>query len=129
MAASSTVPSALVSLAEVKVPLWSVTQDSSANAQQTLTKAAAEGVTHYVCGFEVITSAAASAAAETIILLKDGTTTVYKSCIGASAARGTRVSIMFPFPIKMTAGAAAVLNVAAAGASCVTTANMIGYSA
>jgi len=105
-----------------------VTQDSSANAVNTLTVVGVEGKSIYVEAIEVVTSGA-SAGSDINILLKDGATTKWKTIIGSGASRGTRVGIVLPMPIKITAGANCVLAVDAGGASVVTTANLAYYTA
>ena len=110
------------------IPNWSQSQDSAANAAQTITKAAGGGaVVHYATGFEVVLSAAA-AGADISIELKDGVTVIWKTFIGSAAARGTSISKNFSFPIAGTANTAMTLLVSAGGAAAVTTANLMGYS-
>jgi hypothetical protein len=107
---------------------WSITQDSTANTIQTLTKAAVTGKTHYIMGVFVFTGAATVGAADVTALLKDGTTVVWKGIIGAGDAQGACIGFTVSVPIAMTAGNAVNLVVSAGGASVVTTANIIGYT-
>lgn len=107
---------------------WSATQDSAANASQTLTKALEASKRHYVTGFDVGISGAA-AGADITITLKDGTTAKWKTVIGNAAAVGTRVLWGFTGGLEMTAATAVNLEVTAGGASVVTHANLSGFTA
>ena len=100
-----------------------VTQDSLANATNTITIAGVAGQSIYVEAIEVAISGAV-AGNDINVLLKDGTTTKWKTVIGSGASRGTRVGMVLPMPIKITAGANLILAVDAGGASVITTANV-----
>jgi hypothetical protein len=107
---------------------WSVTQASTANTEQTLTKAAGTGTTkHVITGFLVVLRGAA-AGADISVALKDGSTIKWQDYFGSGAVRGERVGIVFAHGIEMTAATAANLYVGAGGASVVTEANMVGYT-
>lgn len=107
---------------------WSATQTSTANLEQTLTKAAGTGTTkHVVTGFEVVIRGAA-AGADISVALKDGSTIKWQDYFGSGAVRGERVGIVFAHGIEMTAATAANLYVGAGGASVITEANMVGYT-
>ncbi len=106
----------------------SVTQTSGANAAQTITINAVADKSHYIVGFEVAIKAAA-AVTDIDVVLNDGATAKWSTVIGAGAAIGTRVGMMLPYPIKMTAATAVTLVVDAGGASVVTLANIAYYTA
>lgn len=109
------------------VPCWAITQDSAANAAQTLTKAAVADQRHYITALEAAISGAA-AGADIAIVLKDGSTAKWKSVIGNAAASGSRVQLSFPQPVEVSVNTAANLEVDAGGASVVTSASMSGYT-
>jgi hypothetical protein len=104
----------------------SASQDSGANAPQTLTIAASAGSRIYVSGFEVATSGNA-VGADIVCTLTDGATTKWKSVIGSGAARGERTGLSFTNPVSWTQGNPVVLTVTAGGASVVTSANIEYY--
>lgn len=109
--------------------VWTVFQDSAANAAQTLTRAApGVGKRLAVTEIEVSVKAAAVAAADVLIELKDGATVRWRGVIGAAAARGAVYRKDFREPIVCADNAAANLEVAAAGAGAITTANMAGFT-
>lgn len=113
------------------VGLFAITQDSTANASQTLSQAAPPtGMNNYVTSFEVVISAAA-AGGDISCVIQDsvGPTTKYKTFIGSGAARGTRVfnNWTFDSPLGPIAGQAQLV-VAAGGASVVTTADLQGFT-
>lgn len=104
------------------------TQDSGANAAQTLTRTARAGMSHYITAIEVSISGSA-AANDITIQLQDGSTTVWKEIIGSASTTGERAGIVFNQPVKLTTGNAANLVVSAGGAGVVTSANMAGFTA
>jgi hypothetical protein len=104
------------------------TQDSAANTEQTVTVAAQGGYRHYVTGYEVTIAAAQVGAADITILIKDGTAVIWKDVIGATAARGTNISKVFKFPLRMTIGNKIDMVVSAGGANVVTSANLLYFS-
>ncbi len=105
---------------------WTATQDSAANAAQTLTKAAVAGKKHCITALSVAVSGAA-AAADITVTLKDGATVIWKGVVG-TGARGMGLIKDFLFPLVLSENSAANLEVAAGGASVVTTANLTGYT-
>jgi hypothetical protein len=107
---------------------WAITQDSEANTEQTLTKAAISGRKHFVTALEVVISGG-NAGADISVILQDGTTALWKTFIGSGATRGERVGLVFSQPLECGMGNAANLVVAAGGASVVTSANLAGYTA
>lgn len=119
---------ALTALTHAFAEGWSVTALSAANTAGAATKAAASGKTHYITGFSVAVSDAATAAAATAISLKDGTTAIWEEILPVSSAIGAGFSREFPAPIKCTSGAAASINSAAAGASSKIRLNLNGYT-
>jgi hypothetical protein len=106
---------------------WAVTGTSTANTEQTITKAAEAGKKHVVTAFEVVIRGAA-AGTDISVALKDGTTVKWQTYIGSGAVRGERVGIVFAHGIEMTTNTAANLYVGAGGASVITEANMAGYT-
>lgn len=109
-------------------PLWTVTGDSNANAEKTISKVAETGRRHYVVAVEAVISGAV-AGSDITVELKDGDTTVkWKTVIGSGAARGARAGFALPNPIAMSAGNAANLVASAGGAACVVTLNLAGYT-
>lgn len=108
------------------VPGWTVSQDSSANTAQTLTKAA-DASRHFVSGFEVATQGA-SIAADIVCTLKEGSTVRWRSVIGAGAARGERTGLSFTNPFVFAANTAVTLEITAGGAGVVTTGNIEGFT-
>jgi len=118
----------IVSVSSLPSATWTITQDSSANTAQTLTKTAVAGQKHYITSIEVVISGAVVGASDVNILLKDGSTTKWKQIIGTTSARGTRVTIDFANPIQMSVNSTCTLNIDAAGASCITTGNIAGFT-
>lgn len=117
---------AKVSITGSLASVLSVTQDSSANAINTLTVAGVVGQSIYVEAVEVVISGA-SAGSDIKVLLKDEATTKWKTVIGSGANRGTRVGIVLPMPIKITSGVNLILSIDAGGSSVITTANVAYY--
>ncbi len=103
-----------------------VTQDSGANAINTLAVAAVTGVAHHITAFSVVIGGAATGNAVNVVI-KDGTTVVWKEIIATAAPIGTTISKIFMNPIEGTVGNAVSIVVDAGGASCVTTANLEYY--
>jgi hypothetical protein len=107
---------------------WSLTQDSTAATAQTLTKDAEEGKRHYITGVSCCISAADNSTNDITAVLKDGETAIWKGVIGAADKRGTAAGQSFPFPLECSMGAAVSVEVSAGPASCVTTANLVGFT-
>lgn len=103
---------------------------SGANAEATAAKAAEPGKTHHVLGYLVcLRAAAAGSSADVPIQLKDGTTEKMYDIIGASAVRGTRISLASNVPILVgTTGNSINLIVGAAGTGAITELTMWGYT-
>lgn len=117
----------VVSTSTQAAPGWAISQDSAANAAQTLTKAAEAGRRHYVTGFEVVTSGG-TAAADIVIDIQDGAARLWRTVIGAGAPRGERIGAIFFVPLRCSENSAARLVVGAGGTGVVTTANLCGYT-
>ena len=107
---------------------WSLTQDSGANAAQTLTKAAVAGVQHFITSLELVVLAAVVGAADINIVINDGATPVWKTGLATTAARGTRLSPVFQSPIPATPGNLIQCVVDALGAGSVSRLSIIGFS-
>lgn len=108
--------------------VWTETQTSGDNAQQTVTRAAVLGQIHRITAIEVVIKGAA-AGADIDIELRDGATVLWSEVIGDAALVGTRVGISFSHPVQCTANTAANLVVDAGGqAGCLTVASMSGYT-
>lgn len=106
---------------------WAVTGDSAANTAKTISKAApGTDKRHVVTGFSLSVSGAA-AAGDTAVELKDDATTIWKTVIGQGGARGLQIALA-GLNIAITANKAVSLSSAAAGASCVITLNLTGYT-
>lgn len=106
---------------------WTVTATSGNNASAAATKAAVSGVNHYVTGYLVVLRGA-TAANDAVVTIKDDSTVKITECIGTSQAIGTRISNQLTIPLKITTNKAASLNVAAAGAGCITELTLFGYT-
>lgn len=106
---------------------WTVVGDSSANAALQVSKAAVANKQHFVTAFEVVISAA-DATGDIEITLEQGTTVKWKTFLGDSAVRGDRVGVVFTHPLEFDTNTAVNLEVAAGGASCVTTGSIAGYT-
>lgn len=102
----------------------SVTGTSSANAAQTLAVAAKTGQRNVARKFSVVLRAAA-ATPDVGVALKDGSTIIWQEYFGAAAARGARIDVEFPGGLRGSAATAMTLVVDAAGASCITEANLL----
>lgn len=102
------------------------TQDSAANAAQTVTITAPTNQDVIVCKVEVCNSAAAVGASGITITVKDGTTIIYKTCIAASSAIGTQKVLNFGSGILLS-GALNVDVTAVGTAGGITTANVLYY--
>lgn len=107
---------------------WTVTAAGEANTQATAQKAAAAGKTHYITGFSAAVTGAAVGETDVAVELKDGETTVWQEYFGAAALRGANIARTFAVPVKMTAGAAASLTIAALGTGAIGVANLAGYT-
>ena len=106
---------------------WTVVGTSVAATEQTITKAAVTGRTHFVTGFTV-SVITADVTGDCSIILKDGTTAKYTTYFGDSDVRGAERWREFVHPIKMTQGTAANLVIASAGSLAVTVGSMKGYT-
>jgi hypothetical protein len=109
------------------VPGWTLSQDSAANAGQTLTQPASANERHYVNSIEVCTSAAAPTA-DIVVRLLEGATVRWKTVIGSGMSRGERTGISFANPIQFGVGIAATLDISAGGAGVITTGNIEGFT-
>lgn len=108
---------------------WTVVQDSGANAAQTVSQpAGAAGTKHYVTGFEVVITGAASGAVVTVDVQENPATNRWRSAIPSGAAIGTTLARDFAYPIEIAAATAAELEVSAGGVACVTRASFKGYT-
>lgn len=108
---------------------WSLTQDSGANAAQTLTKAAVAGYQHFITSLELVVLAAAVGAADINVVINDGAgNPVWKTGIATTAARGTRLAPVFQSPIPATPGNLINCVVDALGAGSVSRLSIIGFS-
>lgn len=108
---------------------WSVEQASTANAAQTLARAAAPGRKHTVQNVSVIITGAATGVTAVTFSLKDGTTVLWTESFPASAAIGSRI-FLSGLNIQGSANTAMNLVVDAGGnAGCITIANMNGFTA
>lgn len=113
----------------VSLPLaWAISQDSTANSPQTLTRAAESGKTHYITAIEVSISGAA-AGNDVSIELRSGSTKKWKGFIGSGLGSGVKYGVVFTTPVELNVGEDANLVVAAGGTSVVTTANLSGFTA
>jgi hypothetical protein len=110
------------------IPLWGITQDSAADTTQTLSKDAVVDQRHHITAFEVVISGG-DAGADISVILKDGTTAIWKTLIGSGATRGERVGMVLSQPLQCGVGNAASLEVGAGGADVITSASMAGYTA
>lgn len=101
---------------------WTETQESGANAAQTLTRAAEAGRTHIVTHFTLSAAVAAFAGGVPKWEIKDGTTIVFQGAGAADIDFGDN-------PLaKFTAGTAINVAVAAGGSTITTRANLVGYT-
>lgn len=109
---------------------WTVVGDSGANAAQTLSKAAGgAGTRHYVTGFEVTITAAASTAVLAIDLQEAPSTNKWRTGLPTGQAIGAGIYRDFSnAPIELAENVAAELEVPAAGAAVVTRACLKGYT-
>ena len=111
---------------------FTVTNAGSAGAALTLTQAdPGVGKANYVLGYAVAIAAAANGSNDVTAYVESdaasAATKQWSDLIAAAAARGTRVSMAFPKPIKCTTHKTADLVVSAPGGSAVIVASMMGY--
>lgn len=106
---------------------WSLTQDSAANTTNAAIKTAAAGQRHGLTNVSVVVSGAASAAVANV-LIKDGTSTIWKGVIPSGAAIGSTVNMPFNYPLLSSTNSALSINVDAAGAGCISTINATGFT-
>lgn len=97
---------------------------STANAALTLTVAAKTGQRNVARKCSVAIRAAA-AGADILVLLKDGSTVLWRDVIGNAAARGTRITAEFPGGLRGSQGTAMTLEIDAGGAACITEASLL----
>lgn len=113
-------------------PQFSQSQDSTANATNTITLAApaapvgqqSASVYYIITSLSCFISAAA-AGADISVTLSSGSRVMWKGWIGSGAARGQAVQLQIPidgWPAE--AGAAVTLVASAGGAGCITTLNI-----
>lgn len=108
---------------------WTICQSSSANAAQTLTKAAVTGARHYLSSLTVCISGAAVAATGCVINIKSDTTEIYRFTVNGSTANGSTVHYTIDTPIPCAPGVKMDIVVAAVGtASGVTTVSAAGFT-
>jgi hypothetical protein len=103
---------------------YSATADSAANTALTQTVSGETGKSHYLLAFSVAVSGAALSSTVTVSI-KDGTTTIYKTVLGAGSPIGEIRSFEFDIPIRITGGNDLTLYVTAGGASAVVTGNLV----
>ena len=107
---------------------WGATGSSTANAAQTVTKAAPGYGRHYVQSFEVAITGA-SAGADITAILKDGTTALWTLVIGSGSPTGFTIEKDFgAAPLACSSLTAVNVAVIAGGASVVSVANVHGYT-
>lgn len=97
---------------------WFELGTSSDNTAQTISHAAAAGVSHYVCGIAV----SADAAANFTVAIQDNDTNII------SRYAFNELTITFDPPLKIADGKKVDLEVGAAGAGIATLGNMWGYT-
>ena len=111
---------------------FTVTNAGSAGAALTLTQAdPGVGKANYVLGYAVAIAAAANGSNDVTAYVESdaasAATKQWSDLLAAAAARGTRVSMAFPKPIKCTTHKTADLVVSAPGGSAVIVASIMGY--
>ena len=108
---------------------WSETQASAANTAQTLSHAAETGRKHLVTGI-IVQFTVATPATPILWELRDGdgTGTVILSGGAGPGVAGMEIIRSEPLTDKTTVGSAVTLTVAAAGATIVSRANLIGFT-
>lgn len=106
---------------------WTVTATSTADAAASATKSAETGKSHYVTGYMVVLRGA-NAGNDASVQVLNGATVMVQDYIGSGAVRGSRIAVMFPFPVKVSANTSAVLSVGAAGAAAITELTLLGYT-
>jgi len=107
---------------------WTVTGTSAANTDITITKAAEAAKRHYLCGYMIVLTEAAAAAAEALVEVRDDATALIVNAFGASSPRGTVVRGDFVSPVRLSVNTAANLYTAACGAATVTRPSFWGYT-
>jgi hypothetical protein len=110
------------------VSTWKETDISAANTEKTTSHAAVTGKTHYISGYSIYVSDAATAAAVTAFSLKSGTTVLYNGILPVSQAIGTKFSEEFADAIPCAVSEAASIYTAAAGAGSKLRVNLHGYT-
>lgn len=114
-------------------PQFSQSQDSGANASQTITltgQGAPTAPNISASNYFIVTSlsvfiSAAAAGADITVVLSSGTRVMWKGIIGSGAARGAGLQLQIPIDgWPADAGANVTLVVGAGGAGCITTANL-----
>jgi hypothetical protein len=102
----------------------SVTEDSAANTALTKTVSGVSGYSHYLLAFSVAVSGAALSTSVTVSI-KDSTTTIYKTIVGAGSPIGEIRDFTFDIPIRITGGNDLTLYATAGGAGAVITGNIV----
>jgi hypothetical protein len=103
---------------------YSATADSAANTALTKTITGVTGYSHYLVSFSVAVSGAALSTAVTVSI-KDSTTTIYKTVLGAGSPIGEVRDFTFDIPIRITGGNDLTLYATAGGAAAVITGNLV----
>ena len=104
--------------------LTAVTADSSANTALNLTVISVPGQSHYLYGFEM-SILGASTSSNINIIIKDDTTSIYKTGLEAGVPIGSAQFRYFPVPIKITAEKSLSLAIDAGGTSVTIIGNLI----
>lgn len=102
---------------------------SGDNAAASATVAAVANQRHYLLGYTVVARGAAVGAAGAAVVVKDGAGVVLYDSLPAAAPIGSRVASGLGGPIvRGTVNTAMVLEVAAAGAGCITELTIFGFT-